>query len=227
MRELVEARRWSTGHGGRTRPHIRPIVSGEQVLLVGAASFVDPLSSFGVKKALASAWLASVVVHTALLDRSMVGPATQLFAERERALSTTCSVSRELSREAAARMTVGSGMDARMQRTSKPTTTSMWRRCAPTRVSPLSRISRASVVPAGRRSLTIVERAAVRGHQISLQQHLASPVVPGVRYCRNIDLVLVTQLAGQYDQVPDLSAYNPPRPPHHCRFLRRFRRSSR
>ncbi|HEV8237463.1 MAG TPA: tryptophan 7-halogenase, partial [Gemmatimonadaceae bacterium] len=38
------------------------------LLLVGdAASFVDPLSSYGIKKALSSAWLASVVVHTALV----------------------------------------------------------------------------------------------------------------------------------------------------------------
>ena len=35
--------------------------AGPQFLLVGdAGSFIDPLSSFGVKKALASAWLAAV-----------------------------------------------------------------------------------------------------------------------------------------------------------------------
>ena len=40
--------------------------AGDDWLLVGdAASFIDPLSSAGVKKALASAWLAAVAVHTA------------------------------------------------------------------------------------------------------------------------------------------------------------------
>src|SRR5206468_265543 len=38
--------------------------AGPRFLLVGdAGSFIDPLSSFGIKKALASAWLASIVVN--------------------------------------------------------------------------------------------------------------------------------------------------------------------
>lgn len=59
--------------------------SGEGFLLVGdASSFIDPLSSYGVKKALASAWLAAVVVNT-LLDRpSMEEPALRFFDARER-----------------------------------------------------------------------------------------------------------------------------------------------
>src|SRR6185436_18312361 len=57
------------------------------VLLVGdAASFIDPLSSFGMKKALASAWLAAVVVHTALTTKSMKTPALELYESRERAM---------------------------------------------------------------------------------------------------------------------------------------------
>ncbi|MEW5918341.1 MAG: NAD(P)/FAD-dependent oxidoreductase, partial [Gemmatimonadota bacterium] len=56
-------------------------------LLVGdAASFVDPLSSFGIKKALASAWLASVVVNTCLTDSSVVAPALEFYEKRERAM---------------------------------------------------------------------------------------------------------------------------------------------
>jgi len=54
-------------------------------LLVGdAGSFLDPLSSFGVKKALASAWLAAIVTDSALRAPSMTGPALDLFEERER-----------------------------------------------------------------------------------------------------------------------------------------------
>ena len=55
------------------------------LLLVGdAGSFIDPLSSYGVKKALASAWLAAVVTHTALEDDAMTAPACTLYDERER-----------------------------------------------------------------------------------------------------------------------------------------------
>ena len=62
-------------------------VSGDHALLLGdAASFVDPLSSFGVKKALASAWLGSVAVHTALIDARAASAAVTLFSEREQAM---------------------------------------------------------------------------------------------------------------------------------------------
>jgi flavin-dependent dehydrogenase len=62
------------------RPFARP-----GLLLVGdAGSFIDPLSSFGVKKALASAWLAAIVVHSARADASITSPAVDLFDLRER-----------------------------------------------------------------------------------------------------------------------------------------------
>ena len=58
--------------------------------------------------------------------------------------------------------------------------------------------------------LSFTERATVRGHRVVLQEHLVTPTLPqGVRYCRNVDLVLIARLAGQFDQVPDLfDAYN-------------------
>ena len=55
------------------------------LLLVGdAGSFIDPLSSFGVKKALASAWLAAVATHTALLYPERAEMARAFFSRRER-----------------------------------------------------------------------------------------------------------------------------------------------
>lgn len=58
--------------------------AGDDWLLAGdAASFVDPLSSAGVKKALASGWLAAIVVHTALTRPAMAAAARQFFADRE------------------------------------------------------------------------------------------------------------------------------------------------
>ncbi len=59
--------------------------SGPGYLLVGdAAAFIDPLSSFGVKRALASGWLASIVAHTVISDPTREVIARQLFEERER-----------------------------------------------------------------------------------------------------------------------------------------------
>ena len=60
------------------------------LLLVGdAGSFIDPLSSYGVKKALASAWLAAIVTHTGLEDDAMAGPACELYDDREREVYRT------------------------------------------------------------------------------------------------------------------------------------------
>ncbi len=53
-------------------------------LLVGdAASTIDPLSSFGVKKAMTSAWVAAVVVNTCLKKPEMRDVALRFYEERE------------------------------------------------------------------------------------------------------------------------------------------------
>ena len=57
---------------------------GPGFALVGdAASFIDPLSSFGVKKALASAWMAAIVTNTCLVRPEMTEAAHTLYADRE------------------------------------------------------------------------------------------------------------------------------------------------
>jgi hypothetical protein len=63
--------------------------------------------------------------------------------------------------------------------------------------------------------MVVVNRAIVRGNRIVLEHHLSGPHLRHpVRYCRGVDLVLVTQLATRHDQVPDLfDAYNRLAPP--------------
>ena len=57
---------------------------GPGYLLVGdAATFIDPLSSFGVKKAMASAWLAAVATNTCLQHPARAELALRFHAERE------------------------------------------------------------------------------------------------------------------------------------------------
>jgi flavin-dependent dehydrogenase len=63
-----------------------------RVLLVGdAASFIDPISSAGVKKALLSAWRAAIVVNTCLDDASMSAAACDLHVRREREVFGDCA----------------------------------------------------------------------------------------------------------------------------------------
>ena len=65
--------------------------SDEGVLLVGdAASFIEPLSSAGVKKALLSARRAAVVTNTCLSNRALAGAAIDLYAAREREVYADC-----------------------------------------------------------------------------------------------------------------------------------------
>ena len=62
-----------------------------RALLVGdAASFIEPLSSAGVKKALLSAWRAAVVTNTCLVNPAMAGPAMDLYVRREREVYDDC-----------------------------------------------------------------------------------------------------------------------------------------
>ena len=57
---------------------------GPGFLLVGdAATFIDPLSSFGVKKAMASGWLAAVVTNTCLRHPGRADLARRFHATRE------------------------------------------------------------------------------------------------------------------------------------------------
>jgi flavin-dependent dehydrogenase len=96
--------------------------AGPQFLLIGdAGSFIDPLSSFGVKKALASAWLGAIAVHTCLTDPGRQDVALEFFANWERDVyAKHLGRSREFAREAHARhphafwaSRAGAGVEAR------------------------------------------------------------------------------------------------------------------
>jgi flavin-dependent dehydrogenase len=78
------------------------VYGGPRFLLVGdAGSFIDPLSSFGIKKALASAWLASIVVHTCLGHPERERLALEFFSRWEHDVYTThLRRSRDFAREA-------------------------------------------------------------------------------------------------------------------------------
>lgn len=193
------------------------------LLLVGdAASAIDPLSSFGVKKALASAWLAAVTVHTALATPAHTALAMQLFRERESAYvqSATHGLS-GLSRLAragravpfwsaraemdAASATPGIGLgttslgDAAVEQLrNDPSVLVAFRH--------LREAPKARFVPSegGRR----VMRPVVRGNVVVPEEHLEIPGVEGgVRYLRSIDLVTLVDIASRFDDVGEMYAH--------------------
>jgi len=184
-------------------------------LLVGdAASFVDPLSSFGVKKALASAWMASVVVHSILLNAASAAPALELFNARERSMyealrGSAAALARDAAdahptafweaRAAATDADIAFEPDVAALRNDADVTSAFeeLRRRDTIRLRPTALVKRAS-------------RPTVRGNRVVVEDHLIVPAFPaGVRYVRNIDLVRLSDLASSHDQVPDLfAAYN-------------------
>jgi hypothetical protein len=178
------------------------------VLVGDAASFIDPLSSFGVKKAFASAWLAAIVANTALSDESLAGAASDLFDQRERTMYA------ELQRQAASLARDASGAHGSAfwhARTEEISGADLELDAAVLRgdhrvrdaFEELKRRPSMQLRPGS--SLRVVERAVVRGNRVVLDQHLASATVPqGVRYCRNVDLLAITRLAPHHEQVPDL-----------------------
>lgn len=190
------------------------------VVLVGdAASFVDPLSSFGIKKALASAWLAAVAVNTALGDASMASPALELFARRERAMFDHLQrQSAALARDAAgAHVSTYWATRSDVDPVLDDGELDVGRLREDERVlgafQELRRRDSVALRPSD--SLDFVDRAVVRGNRVRLERHLVNPSFAApVRYCRGVDLVLMTELSGRHSQVPELfDAYNRVAPP--------------
>jgi flavin-dependent dehydrogenase len=193
-------------------------VADDGVLLVGdAASFIDPLSSYGIKKALSSAWLASVVVHTALVDDAMRIPSLDLYERRERevyqALRRRFS---ELSRDAVGvtptdfwRARSAGEHGAEGGDDGEPDVAA-FRRDPDVRAALEAMRQRSSVALRASAQLHRVDRPTVRGDRVALEERLVVPAFrDGIRYIRNVDLVTIVSLAPAYDQVPDLfAAYN-------------------
>jgi hypothetical protein len=184
------------------------------LLLVGdAASFVDPLSSYGIKKALSSAWLASVVVHTALVDESMESAALALHERRERAMYDALRRRfSQMSRDAASAESPDFWRVRSVEETGEdgePDVAALRR--DPDVLAAFDEIrTRPSVELRPSDSLRRSELPTVLGDRVSLEEHLVVPAFrDGVRYLRSVDLVKIVALAPAYDQVPDLyAAYN-------------------
>ncbi|HXG89044.1 MAG TPA: FAD-dependent monooxygenase [Vicinamibacterales bacterium] len=176
----------------------------ERCLLVGdAASFIDPLSSVGVKKALASGWLAAIAVHTALVRPAMQRVAFNFFAAREAEIYASF---RRMTATFLADAAPGHRHAFWSDRTEPPEDD------AATRVSTaLTRIRLADAIDLRRSAAVRVEdRPAVSGTEIVLEQRLVSDAHDaGVRYLFDVDLLALAEILPLHTQVPDaFEAYN-------------------
>ena len=201
---------------------------GPGFLLVGdAATFIDPLSSFGVKKAMASGWLAAVVTNTCLRHPDRADLARRFHAERERdvwasyrrqAAAFFAQVSaKELHPfwndradpvvvdGAADRSGAADAVEAFRRDPAVRDAFEALRRAPSIRLRP-TRAARATTAPA------VVGREIVPDASLSIAAGEAGTLT--IRYLRGVDLPALVAMADRQAQVPDLyEAYGRSHPP--------------
>lgn len=182
------------------------------LLLVGdAGATLNPLSSFGIKKALASAWLAAVVAHTSLLYPERAGDSAAFFS---RWSSQVWQVNLKRSREFAAEAQAShpspfwaAQASAEVDASQLPLDDAALL-TAPEVHAALARL-RASdeIVLAPAPAPTLVSAPIVRGRVVAMEPAVPLGPLPRdvVRYVRGIDLVQLAALAPAVRSVPDLA----------------------
>ncbi|MGI8742569.1 MAG: flavin-dependent monooxygenase QhpG [Bryobacteraceae bacterium] len=181
--------------------------SGPQHLLIGdAGSFVDPLSSFGVRKAMSSAWLGAVVVNTCLRRPEMARIALEYFDEREHQvyadhLRQTAALFREVARkEAHPFWTARSEARAESEFYTETELTSA-----------LDELKRSPSIHLQRTAFVRTAQAPrVRDREIVLEEILVlDSLPPGLEYMRGVDLPKLVEISGGATQIPELfETYN-------------------
>ncbi len=171
--------------------------AGPQFLLVGdAGSFIDPLSSFGVKKALASAWLAAVAAHTSLVHPDRRSVAFEFFSNWERRVYITqLGRSRDFARAAyAEHPSAFWASRANIEIESSPYDLD--------EVDlPASRFeSTSSLNLRYADEVRFEEQPVVRGREIVLERAFAG----GMRFAGHVDLVKLAEMACRHHCVPEL-----------------------
>ena len=200
-RLLADAALHAGPWGFDASPYGARAYAGDGWLLVGdAGSFIDPLSSAGVKKALASAWMAAVVTHTCLINPPMRPHALAFFEAREREVERHYAAqSRAFLREAARghhqAFWAGRSADPEERGGEADAVRAAFERL---KAAPLLRLTKPP-------SVSIEERPFITGHEIALGPHLVTRHEPGgIRHLHGVDLIAVLELAAGQTQVPDL-----------------------
>lgn len=184
-----------------------PRAGDRGVLLVGdAASFIEPLSSAGVQKAMTSAWRAAVVANTGLAKPGMAGAAVDFYVQRERQVFDECQcVARQFFSEAAS----GHASAFWIARTFTPEPDAA-DETAGVRLA-LERLRAASHIRLRAASaLRYAEIADIEGREVVLREAILMPGEDvAMRFAAGVNLPALVRLAPQHLGVPELfSAYN-------------------
>jgi hypothetical protein len=208
FRALLEGARLESGPSGwDASMYSSTTWTGTDWLVVGdAGSFIDPLSSAGVKKALASGWLSAIVVHTSLVRPAMAGTARQFYADREAEVyAGFLTLTRRFLREA------GEGQQHPFwaERAEAGERHERERRQAEERAAVRAAHERLLAAPELRvirgPGVRLEPRPAIDGNEIVMEPRLVTPDdAAGVRFLHDIDVVALVELAPHHRQVPDL-----------------------
>ena len=184
------------------------------MLLVGyAASFLDPVSSFGVKKALTSGWRAAVVTHTCLKRPDMESASLDFYEGRERRVYASYGKQSAEVFGIAARehrhafWTARAAMDDRYEELDEDGELDIERlKRDPDVLTAFDRLRRTPSIDLRPGSaMAVIERPTIIGHEVAMEERLSTPSIPrGVRYLRGIDLKRVLAIAPDHVQVPEL-----------------------
>ena len=181
--------------------------AGDGWLLAGdAGSFIDPLSSAGVKKALASGWLAAIVAHTCMTRPAMRQHALSFYSSREADLVTEhARASRRFLSEAAPSHRHRFWSDRADEQVIGVGATGSDREGRAVRAA-FEQLRSATAIQLRRNpTLRIDGRPAVQGNEIVLEPRIVAVDDPGgIRHLRDIDLLALIELAPLHTQVPDL-----------------------
>ncbi|HEY2151944.1 MAG TPA: FAD-dependent monooxygenase [Vicinamibacterales bacterium] len=181
--------------------------AGSQFLLAGdAGSFIDPLSSFGVKKALASAWLGAIAVHTSLTDPDRHGIAMQFFSDWERDVyARHLHRSRQFARDAFARHPHQFWASRATANTESRQEVDENDALRPEVLAAFERFKRAPSIHLALSSEARFElRPVIRDREIVLEEALVGPASETLRFMGNVDLVKLAGIACRHTDVPDV-----------------------
>jgi flavin-dependent dehydrogenase len=193
------------------------------VLLAGdAGSFIDPLSSYGVKKALISGRLAGIVAASCLNDPRLSEHGTTFFDAHERNVAADYRAraadffesAAEAYREPFWTDRLAAAVSARAEAPASGLgEVHVERHAVVAAHEELRARSRLELVHGP--TTRVVQRPGLRDRELILDDHLVSDVHPEpVRYFRSVDLRVLTRIAVGMDGVPELwSGYNRAAPP--------------
>ena len=194
--------------GRDASPYTASQFAGPGFLLAGdAASCIDPLSSFGVKKAIVSAWTGAVAANTCLCRPAMQETALTFFDQRERKIYESYrNQSRGWSRAAAPSATQAfwsTRSDPGAELPPADDNAEVREALQFLREQPSIHFRRADGV-------TPQRKAGIEGREVVWRSALTGPgSQEPIDFIANVDVAKLVDIAPHHRQVPDLfEAYN-------------------